>query len=95
VKSPLAKEHGLEVSMIERLLKSPIYKKIDGKRYNPMLVTKLRDNFRSHEKLLYLPNKLFYDDQLRCCANPESVNFAQFIPWLPNGQFPIIFHHTM
>ena len=34
-------------------------------RGNPKYVTKLLNNYRSHERLLALPSKLFYGDELR------------------------------
>jgi helicase MOV-10 len=32
--------------------------------YNSNFITKLRRNFRSHELILELPNRLFYDGEL-------------------------------
>jgi hypothetical protein len=32
--------------------------------YNERFITKLRRNFRSHELILELPNRLFYDGEL-------------------------------
>ena len=47
--------------------------------------------FRSHESLLTLPSKLFYDGELVACADPLLTN--HFLQWkhLPNPQVPLIF----
>lgn len=52
--------------MMERLMKKwKLYSKESEERsYNSKFITKLRHNFRSHELILALPNKLFYDGDL-------------------------------
>lgn len=54
------------VSFLERLMNdNPLYKKKeDGSGYDPKFITKLVQNFRSHEAILRIPNKLFYDNEL-------------------------------
>ena len=46
---------------------------------------------RSHESLLTLPSKLFYDGELVACADPLLTN--HFLGWkhLPNPKVPLIF----
>jgi helicase MOV-10 len=60
--------------------------------YDPRLITKLVDNYRSHPAILDLPNKLFYDGELKACAN-ELIR-ESLCRWeeLPKKNFPIIFH---
>jgi len=94
VKSNIAKDNGLEVSMMERLMRSTMYRRDKKRGFNPSLITKLKDNFRSHPSLLLLPNQFFYHNQLRNCASPKSVMLAQKITWLPVQNFPIVFHHV-
>jgi hypothetical protein len=36
----------------------------EERRYNSKFITKLCRNFRSHELIIELPNKLFYDGEL-------------------------------
>ena len=36
--------------------------------YDPNLLTKLVDNYRSHRDIIEIPKKLFYDNELNECA---------------------------
>ena len=56
------------------------------------MITKLLDNYRSHPKLLELPNRLFYDGELRACADPIVVNSLVRWEGLPTTGVPLIFH---
>jgi len=43
-----------------------LYKRDEKRKlYNPAVLTKLVQNFRSHEKILALPDRLFYDSELK------------------------------
>lgn len=55
-------------------------------------VTKLIFNYRSHEALLMLPSKLFYQGELTVKA-PRAV-VDSLCQWknLPKKGFPLIFH---
>ena len=55
-------------------------------------VTKLMNNYRSHEALLRLPSKLFYHGEL-CVRAPRSV-VNSLCGWkrLPKKGFPLLFH---
>ncbi|KYN40403.1 Putative helicase MOV-10 [Trachymyrmex septentrionalis] len=81
-------------SMLERLMNDcDPYKMQDGK-YNPNYITKLIKNYRSHENLLYISNKLFYNNELKSCggANTQiALNWSQ----LPNKKFPMIFQEVL
>jgi len=60
--------------------------------YNPLLVTKLINNYRSHPKLLELPSRLFYHNELIAKADLEMVETFANSPILPKRNFPIVFH---
>ncbi|XP_058147121.2 RNA helicase Mov10l1-like [Dasypus novemcinctus] len=97
VKSKLAKAYGLNVSLLERLMSRPAYQRDekafgDSGAYNPLLVTKLVKNYRSHSTLLALPSKLFYNKELEVCADPKIVNSLLGWEKLPKKGFPLIFH---
>lgn len=55
-------------------------------------VTKLVYNYRSHEALLTLPSKLFYQGEL-CCKGPRPI-VDSLCQWknLPKKSFPLLFH---
>ncbi|XP_041794620.1 RNA helicase Mov10l1 [Chelmon rostratus] len=91
VKSKLAAAFGLGVSLLERLMANPLYSRQD-QGYNPKLVTKLIYNYRSHEALLMLPSKLFYQDELRFKAARAIVDSLCQWKTLPKKGFPLIFH---
>eukprot|EP00798_Chlamydomonas_sp_ICE-L_P006125 gene6125-2731_t len=93
IMSPLAKKFGLDVSAMERLIKSfgPMGP------HNPVYITKLVINYRSHPNILRLPNNLFYLGELECGAYRQVVNCMQGFTGLMNqprvnARFPIIFH---
>ncbi|XP_053442523.1 RNA helicase Mov10l1 [Nycticebus coucang] len=97
IKSRLAMAYGLNVSMLERLMSRPAYLRDETAfgacgAYNPLLVTKLVKNYRSHEALLALPSRLFYHRELEVCADPKVV--TSLLGWekLPQKGFPLIFH---
>ncbi|XP_041851865.1 RNA helicase Mov10l1 [Melanotaenia boesemani] len=91
VKSKLAAAFGLGVSLLERLMSNPLYCRQDW-GYNPKLVTKLIYNYRSHEALLMLPSRLFYQREL-CFKAPRSI-VDSLCQWknLPKKGFPLLFH---
>ncbi|NXJ74313.1 SDE3 helicase, partial [Trogon melanurus] len=94
LRSPLAIEHGLGTSLLERLmLHNPLYEKSSG-GYDPQFVTKLLWNYRSHEAILRIPNELFYDSELKACESNELDVRSLYCAWeeLPKRGFPIIFH---
>merc|ERR1712223_411507 len=93
-RSPIALKHGLQISLLERLMTtSNVYKRCEEtKEYPSKAITKLLNNFRSHPKLLTLPSELFYDRELEAKADTfvthSMVNWSQ----LPNKKVPLIFH---
>uniref|UniRef100_A0A8C3XNS2 RNA helicase Mov10l1 n=1 Tax=Chelydra serpentina TaxID=8475 RepID=A0A8C3XNS2_CHESE len=97
IKSRLAMAYGLNVSMLERLMSRSLYQRNEDTfgaygSYNPLLVTKLLKNYRSHSTLLVLPSKLFYHKELEVCADTSVV--TSLLGWekLPRKGFPLIFH---
>ncbi|XP_039368429.1 RNA helicase Mov10l1 isoform X3 [Mauremys reevesii] len=97
IKSTLAVAYGLNISMLERLMSRSLYQRNEDTfgaygSYNPLLVTKLLKNYRSHSTLLALPSKLFYHKELEVCADSSVV--TSLLGWekLPRKGFPLIFH---
>ncbi|KAM7414935.1 hypothetical protein PAMA_019653 [Pampus argenteus] len=91
VKSKLAATFGLGVSLLERLMANPLYSRQEW-GYNPKLVTKLIYNYRSHEALLTLPSKLFYQGELCFKASRDVVDSLCQWKTLPKKGFPLLFH---
>ncbi|XP_077194395.1 RNA helicase Mov10l1 isoform X2 [Paroedura picta] len=97
IKSRLAAAYGLNISLMERLMSRPLYLRDEDAfgacgSYNPLLVTKLVKNYRSHATLLAVPSKLFYHKELQVCADPSVVNSLLGWEKLPRKGFPLIFH---
>ncbi|KAM4675634.1 RNA helicase Mov10l1-like [Discoglossus pictus] len=97
IKSKIALVYGLNVSLLERLMTRPLYQRDEKTygacgNYNPLLITKLMKNYRSHAALLHLPSRLFYHKELKVCADPAVVN--RLLRWdkLPRKGFPLVFH---
>ncbi|XP_021114419.1 RNA helicase Mov10l1 isoform X1 [Heterocephalus glaber] len=97
IKSRLAMAFGLNMSMLERLMSRAVYLRDENAfgacgAYNPLLVTKLVKNYRSHSALLALPSRLFYHRELEVCADSKVV--TSLLGWekLPKKGFPLIFH---
>lgn len=80
--------------MLERLMNDcEPYKKQNGK-YNSNYITKLIKNYRSHEKLLHVPNEQFYENELKACGGTDTqiaLNWSK----LPNKSFPMIFQEVL
>ncbi|XP_018416350.1 PREDICTED: putative helicase MOV-10 [Nanorana parkeri] len=96
LRSPLAIEHGLGMSLLERLMtKNHLYGKTDDGAYNSKFVTKLLLNYRSHPDILSIPNELFYDNELQPRA--DELARSAYCNWeqLPKKGFPIIFHGVL
>ncbi|XP_062571202.1 RNA helicase Mov10l1-like [Saccostrea cucullata] len=97
IRSKFAKGYDLDLSFLERLVETPIYARDEAKfadhgAYDPLLVTKLVDNYRSHEAILTLTSKLFYYDELRELADRELTHSLCQWTALPRMGFPVIFH---
>lgn len=99
VSSALAKQFGMDISLLERLfLNNDPYRRDDRYQhygfYCPLFLTKLVDNYRSHPNLLKLPSSMFYDDELQPKA--DKVETTMFSRWehLKNPNVPLIFHNV-
>ena len=90
-------------SFLERMMDdAPIYKRIeseedspDVEHYDPRLITKLVMNYRSHPKILHLPNSTFYNNELQCGADQLIRECMCNWSKLPKKGFPLIFHGVM
>ena len=97
LQSSIAAECGLEESFLERLSKLKIYERDESRfrdhgNYDPVLCTKLIKNYRSHQDILCVSSKLFYDNELKPEAPDEIKNAMLDFEFLPNTQCPLIFH---
>ncbi|XP_033126536.1 putative helicase mov-10-B.1, partial [Anneissia japonica] len=81
-------------SFLERLMtENSLYARKEEKpHYNPKVLTKLLQNYRSHPEILKLPNELFYDNELE--AKADKYMRETMCQWkeLPKKNFPLIFH---
>lgn len=65
------------VSMFQRLYYSDPYQKdAKTKEYNQRFISKLKNNYRSHPGLVAVPNRLFYNHEIRTSANPGETKSA-------------------
>ncbi|XP_067913603.1 putative helicase MOV-10 isoform X2 [Heterodontus francisci] len=97
LRSPIAIKHGLDLSLLERLMNgNTLYQKnSETGTYNQHFVTKLLRNYRSHPTILEIPNELFYDNELQAYADPLlSQSYCQW-QHLPKKDFPLIFHGVL
>lgn len=67
--SKLAVEIGFNVSLMERLMDQNPYRANSSGYYNSEYITQLTKNYRSHEKILHMPNVLFYKGTLEAKAS--------------------------
>ncbi|XP_040168042.1 putative helicase MOV-10 [Anopheles arabiensis] len=83
-------------SLLERLMKRPVYQKdANNNEYSPHMVTKLLDNYRSHESLFRFSNQQFYDAELRAKGDPTITHWAVNWHHLPNRKLPMLFHSVV
>ncbi|XP_022081467.1 putative helicase MOV-10 isoform X2 [Acanthaster planci] len=94
LRSPLAIEHGLGLSLLERLMteSSPYQRQEEEPRYDSRVLTKLLRNYRSHPAILKLPNQMFYENELEVHADEMVRNSLCSWSKLPQKDFPILFH---
>uniref|UniRef100_A0A3Q4GL09 RNA helicase n=1 Tax=Neolamprologus brichardi TaxID=32507 RepID=A0A3Q4GL09_NEOBR len=96
LRSPLAIEHGLGLSLLERLMRhNSLYQKNTDGHFDTRFVTKLLRNYRSHSAILKIPNELFYENELQVFADQwERETYCNW-EYLPKKGFPVIFHGVM
>ena len=97
IKNPQCEKLGLQISLLERLMDLNIYERNeqfpDNNNYDPILLTKLVRNYRSHPTLLTIPSRLFYNNELVPSAPAALVDRALTgAVKLPNQDIPFIFH---
>lgn len=64
-KSKHSKELGFSKSLMEQLFEQKLYQRnILTTKFNPVYITQLVKNYRSHKDILKVPNELFYDNRL-------------------------------
>uniref|UniRef100_A0A8C2ZHY3 RNA helicase n=1 Tax=Cyclopterus lumpus TaxID=8103 RepID=A0A8C2ZHY3_CYCLU len=91
LRSPFTLKYSMGVSLLERLMKDfSLYRKDEGV-FNSRFVTKLLRNYRSHPAILKVPNELFYDEELQCCADEMLRNSYCRWEYLKKMDFPVIF----
>ncbi|XP_069004395.1 putative helicase mov-10-B.1 [Embiotoca jacksoni] len=97
LRSRLALEHGLGLSLLERLMThNALYQKsTDSGHFDTRFVTKLLRNYRSHAAILEIPNELFYENELQVFADQGVREFYCNWEHLPKKGFPVIFHGVM
>ena len=96
--SAVAKQNGLEMSLLERFTKTlELYARNTQQHplnsgYDARAITMLVDNYRSHQAIIHVPSERFYNNELKSCADPALIE--QFRAWsqLPQKEFPLIFH---
>uniref|UniRef100_A0A667WJK6 RNA helicase n=1 Tax=Myripristis murdjan TaxID=586833 RepID=A0A667WJK6_9TELE len=101
LRSPLALEYGLGLSLLERLMRTnPLYhKSSDSGHFDSRFVSKLLRNYRcifvSHPAILKIPNELFYENELQVFADQWEREAYCNWEFLPKKGFPVIFHGVM
>ncbi|KAG8686305.1 hypothetical protein FRC11_009171 [Ceratobasidium sp. 423] len=92
IRSPVARPLGLNFSYLDRLMASPAYDEVTMRGIS---VTKLLQNFRSHESIISFPNEEFYRNELVAHA-PRNVADS-LLNWggLVSQGFPIVFEADM
>lgn len=89
LRSHLAANAGLGQSLLEMLI--AYYRALP--QYEPardVMCTVLVRNYRSHERLLWLPSHLFYGDALIACADQKQTMLPNWSA-LPGGDGTICF----
>uniref|UniRef100_T1J397 RNA helicase n=1 Tax=Strigamia maritima TaxID=126957 RepID=T1J397_STRMM len=96
VRSKMGLNCGFSMSFLERLMQRYLYSR-DAEKYpedfyNPLLVTKLINNYRSHPALLTTSSELFYENEL--IPEVDSAEFHNILNYhfIPNKGFPLIFN---
>ncbi|KAL8485172.1 hypothetical protein ACS0TY_027463 [Phlomoides rotata] len=81
-----AERFGLGSSYLERLFDCELYR--DG---NENFMTKLVNNYRTHEAILQLPSELFYQGELIACKEKNTRFSSSWEDIIPNKDFPLLF----
>ena len=98
--SRLAGRYGLETSLLERLMERQPYKRdprkfADHGNFDPLVVTKLVDNYRAHGLLVRLYSEQFYDGELLERASQDKTHCLCSWDKLPKKGVPLVFHGVL
>ncbi|KAI0691004.1 P-loop containing nucleoside triphosphate hydrolase protein [Cerioporus squamosus] len=88
VRSSIARDHGLAVSYMERLMERGVY----DAEHRGISWIKLLQNYRSHPSILAYPNEKFYEEELEVCGDRAVTHSFIDSPQLESPKFPIVFH---
>ncbi|KAK4705300.1 hypothetical protein P7C70_g911, partial [Phenoliferia sp. Uapishka_3] len=91
VHSPVAIAFGLNLSLLERLMRLQLYDP-SSLTAAGITVVKLVANYRSHPAILKYPNEKFYGGELQPVARDTTINALKSWKGWPKPNFPIIFH---
>jgi superfamily I DNA and/or RNA helicase len=88
IRFPLAEIEGLGRSFLERIMETcPAYESSERGFLYPQNICKLKQNYRSHPKLLDLYSEAFYGGELVAKAG-ESCERLSSLSWLPSPHIP-------
>uniref|UniRef100_A0A3Q3E8Z1 RNA helicase n=1 Tax=Labrus bergylta TaxID=56723 RepID=A0A3Q3E8Z1_9LABR len=95
IHSRLALNHGLGISLLERLMTQNDLYKSDSGQFDPRFMTKLLRNYRSHPDILKIPNEKFYDNELQVYADRSEREAYCGCDTFTKKGFPVIYHGVM
>lgn len=88
--SPISKDLGLGVSLMERVMQKKRYQ--PDPYYDNNYIVQLLDNYRNHPCIINFSNTNFYDSRLQSRMPLTDQNWSTGCSFLRNKAFPIIFH---
>lgn len=106
IQSSFAEQHGLGISLLERLFARDVYRVphagaapaatmmslVEDCEFEPLAMAMLTLNYRSHPEILRVPNARFYGHRLEACGSPSVTHALTGWDQLPNPDVPFIFH---
>lgn len=90
LRSKEAKILNYGMSMLERLLRNPIYDPLSENSHTTMLVK----NYRSHHMIVKPANDLFYQGKMEVFDYRFECQLAVGLSWLPQPNFPLFVEHV-
>ncbi|KAG4075091.1 hypothetical protein HA402_008156 [Bradysia odoriphaga] len=97
VREDVARKMTMGTSMLKRLSENPLYQKNKSNSYDRRITCRLRNNYRSHHDLVNMPNKLFYNNEMKSCIPKtafEKICWMSELDFMPKKGFPILFEHV-
>lgn len=86
----IATKFGLDVSLMERLMRRPKYSK--SPTFDARCVVQLLDNYRSHPSILQFSSDQFYGGELVAKMSTRNKRKTEAWSFLPTKNFPMVFH---